>query len=215
MIKVAPSILACDFNNLKSEIDLINQTDCEYIHCDIMDGHFVPNISFGPETVKRIGGITNKKLDVHLMIENVNEFFEKFIDAGAEILTFHIEAEKNPKELIKKIKKLNAKVGIALKPNTKVDKIVDFLEFVDLVLIMTVEPGFSGQEFLKSQIYKIKEIKKIINEKSLDIEIEVDGGINEKTAKECANAGANVLVAGSYIFNESKKSYINKVNSLK
>ena len=215
MIKVAPSILACDFNNLEKEIKLINETNCEYIHCDIMDGHFVPNISFGPDILKKIKSVSNKELDVHLMIENVENFFHKFINSGANSITFHIEALKNPLNTIKEIKKLNTKVGLAIKPNTNLEKIINFIEYIDLVLIMTVEPGFGGQKFIYSQINKIKELKNEMIKRSINIDIQVDGGINRKTAKECINAGANILVAGSYIFNDSEQNYINKIDSLR
>ena len=180
-----------------------------------MDGHFVPNISFGPDILKKIKSVSNKELDVHLMIENVENFFHKFINSGANSITFHIEALKNPLNTIKEIKKLNTKVGLAIKPNTNLEKIINFIEYIDLVLIMTVEPGFGGQKFIYSQINKIKELKNEMIKRSINIDIQVDGGINRKTAKECINAGANILVAGSYIFNDSEQNYINKIDSLR
>ena len=215
MIKVAPSILSADFGNLEEEIYKIDNAGCDYIHCDVMDGHFVPNISFGPEIIKRIRKYTKKTLDVHLMIKPVFQYIEVFSKAGSDILTFHIEAEENPFDTIRKIKELNMKVGIAIKPSTSVTTIEKFIDNVDLVLIMTVEPGFGGQKFIQSQISKIEEIKKIISKMSLKTEIEVDGGINDLTGKDCVNAGANVLVAGSYIFNEKNDKYKEKINSLK
>jgi len=215
MIKIAPSVLACDFNNLKKEITLINRTKCQYIHCDIMDGNFVPNISFGSDIVKSINKYSKKKLDVHLMIKNVDKYVNDFAKAGADIITFHIEAEKNPIKIIKKIKRKGIKCGIAIKPKTRLNSISKILRLVDLVLIMTVEPGFGGQKFLYSQLKKISELKKIIEDKSLDIDIEVDGGINSNTAKKCVKAGANVLVAGSYIFKHPKNKYNERIEKLR
>ena len=215
MIKIAPSVLAADFNNLEEEIKIINQTNCDYIHCDIMDGHFVPNISFGQDIVKNINKISTKKLDVHLMIENVSSYINSFINSGANIITFHIEAEKEPLRIIEKIKKLNTKVGIALKPNTDIKHIFNFLEVVDLILVMTVEPGFGGQKFLESQLTKIRNIRELVEKKSLNLDIQVDGGINQITAKKCINAGANFLVAGSYIFKDLKTAYKDKIHSLR
>ena len=215
MVKIAPSILAADFGKLEEEINLINNTKCEYIHCDIMDGHFVPNISFGPDIVKRINQLTNKILDVHLMINPVMPYIEKFKEAGADIITFHIEADDNPKKVIEKIKSLNMKAGLAIKPSSSLDQIFHLLEYIDLFLVMTVDPGFGGQKFIESEIEKIKKIKKIINEKNLNTDIEVDGGINNITGKKCILAGADILVAGSYIFNSSEEEYEEKINSLR
>jgi len=214
-IKVAPSILAADFNNLEEEISLIDKAGCDYIHCDIMDGHFVPNISFGPEIVKLIRPITKKILDVHLMVNPVLPYIRKFADAGADIISFHIEADDDPSEIIKRIKKFNIKSGIAIKPNTSIDSIKNIINDIDLILIMTVEPGFGGQKFIDLQLSKIDEVKKLIKKMSLDIEIEVDGGINSETGKSCIQAGANVLVAGSYIFKSSTSMYKDRINSLR
>ena len=215
MVKIAPSVLAANFGKLEEEIQFINNTKCEYIHCDIMDGHFVPNISFGPDIVKKIKQLTDKILDVHLMINPVMPYVEKFIEAGADIITFHIEADDNPIEVFKKIKSHKIKVGLAIKPSTSLDKIIDMLEYIDLFLVMTVEPGFGGQQFMESELNKIKKVKKIIENKKLNIDIEVDGGIDSITGKKCVAAGANILVAGSYIFNNSNEKYEEKINSLK
>lgn len=215
MIKIAPSILAANFSCLEEEIKLIDKAGCDYIHCDIMDGHFVPNISFGPDIVKNIKSFTKKIIDVHLMINPVLEYIEKFAVAGADIITFHIEADKDPLSIINKIKEFNIKAGIAIKPGTPASSIEKILKYIDLVLIMTVEPGFGGQKFLNSQLKKIQEIKKLVNKMSLKIDIEVDGGINNETGKNCIKEGANILVAGSYIFNESKNNYKYKIDSLR
>ena len=215
MIKIAPSILAANFSCLEEEIKLIDKAGCDYIHCDIMDGHFVPNISFGPDIVKNIKSFTKKIIDVHLMINPVLKYIEKFAVAGADIITFHIEADKDPLSIINKIKEFNIKAGIAIKPGTPASSIEKILKYIDLVLIMTVEPGFGGQKFLNSQLKKIQEIKKLVNKMSLKIDIEVDGGINNETGKNCIKEGANILVAGSYIFNESKNNYKYKIDSLR
>ena len=215
MIKIAPSILAANFSCLEKEIKLIDKAGCDYIHCDIMDGHFVPNISFGPDIVKSIKPFTKKIIDVHLMINPVLDYIEKFALAGADIITFHIEADKDPLTIINKIKEFNIKAGIAIKPDTPAISIEKILKHIDLILVMTVEPGFGGQKFLNSQLTKIQEIKKLVSKMSLKIDIEVDGGINRETSKNCIKEGANILVAGSYIFNESKYNYKYKIDSLR
>tara|TARA_Y100000590_G_scaffold413259_1_gene508944 strand:+ start:7745 stop:8392 length:648 start_codon:yes stop_codon:yes gene_type:complete len=215
MIKIAPSILAADFGNLEEEIKLVDQAGCDYIHCDIMDGHFVPNISFGPEIVRTIRSVTKKNLDVHLMIDKVSQYINDFAKAGSNIISFHIEAEKEPLNIINKIKSLNNKVGLAIKPNTPLSSLENLIDHVDMILIMTVEPGFGGQKFMRNQINKIVEIKNLINKKSLNIDIEVDGGINNETGKLCVEAGANILVAGNYIFKETNDKYKDLINSLK
>ena len=215
MIKIAPSILAADFGNLEEEIKLVDQAGCDYIHCDIMDGHFVPNISFGPEIVRTIRSVTKKNLDVHLMIDKVSQYINDFVKAGSNIISFHIEAEKEPLNIINKIKSLNNKVGLAIKPNTPLSSLENLIDHVDMILIMTVEPGFGGQKFMRNQINKIVEIKNLIKKKSLNIDIEVDGGINNETGKLCVEAGANILVAGNYIFKETNDKYKDLINSLK
>tara|TARA_Y100001954_G_scaffold239291_1_gene312737 strand:+ start:3284 stop:3934 length:651 start_codon:yes stop_codon:yes gene_type:complete len=198
VIKIAPSILSADFANLGKEIQLLDDSGCDYIHIDIMDGHFVPNLTIGPDVISSIRSLTKKIFDVHLMIDPVKEFIPNFINAGADIITIHHEIGEDVFECIELIKKFGKKAGISIKPKTDANEIEKYLDLVDLILIMTVEPGFGGQKFITSQINKIKEIKKIVSNKK--IEIEVDGGINEITAKQVIDAGANVLVSGSTIF---------------
>ena len=197
-IKIAPSILSADFSKLGQEIQDLDRSNCEYIHIDVMDGHFVPNLTIGPDVVKSLRKYTKKVFDVHLMIDPVQEFIPQFIEAGADIITIHHEISEQVIESLELIKKNKKKVGISIKPLTPAKVIHKYLEIIDLVLIMTVEPGFGGQQLIKSQIEKIKEIRKIIENRNIDIE--VDGGVNLKNAKELKNAGANILVSGSTIF---------------
>ena len=215
MVKIAPSILAADFNNLEKEVVLISKTNCEYIHCDVMDGNFVPNISFGPDIIKKINKNTNKVIDVHLMIKNVLPNIKVYKDAGADIITFHYEAEKKHLEIIKKIRKLNVKVGLAIKPNTSLKFVKDYLKYIDIILIMTVEPGFGGQKFINNQLRIIGNIRNSIDKQNLNTLIEVDGGINKITGKKCVSVGADILVAGTYIFKDKNKKYNEKINSLR
>ncbi len=194
-IKIAPSILSCDFSRLADEIKRLEAGRADLVHIDVMDGNFVPNITIGPDIVKAIRDNTSLILDVHLMIDEPLKLAKRFIDAGADILTFHIEAQKNPLILIKEIKKANIKTGLSIKPKTPLSRIKDFLEEIDMVLIMSVEPGFGGQSFMSEVLPKIRELRKIFGR-----DIEVDGGISDKNAKEVITAGANVIVAGTYVF---------------
>lgn len=200
-IKIAPSILSCDFANLAEEIKSVSQSGADYIHIDVMDGHFVPNITLGPVIVKSVRSYTSVPFDVHLMIENAEKYIKLFAEAGADIITFHIEAVNDSLEMISLIKSFGKKVGVSLKPNTAAESILGIIDLVDLVLLMTVEPGFGGQSFMESQLPKIRDLRSMINNsKNTNIELAVDGGINDHTAKLVIDAGANVLVAGAYIF---------------
>ena len=212
-IIVSASILSADFANLKREIQRVEKADADCLHIDVMDGHFVPNITIGIPVVKSIKEVTNLPLDVHLMISNPENYVEKFVEAGADILTFHVEAMRNVydiRSLIRKIKDLGVKVGISIKPNTPYSAVTSFLHEVDLVLVMTVEPGFGGQDFIADCAEKIKPIRKLAPENLI---IQVDGGINAETAKICTLAGANSLVAGSYIY--GSKNAGKAISSLK
>jgi len=215
MIKISPSILSADFSCLGEELRVIEAAGCDYIHIDVMDGHFVPNLTVGPKVISSIRKCSNKPFDVHLMIENVEHYAKYFSEAGADIITFHYEATKDVNKLISIIKKLGKKVGISIKPKTPAEKISPYLNQLDLVLIMTVEPGFGGQDFMPDQLGKIKIIADYIKQHKLNTELEIDGGINEKTAKLVIDAGAKVLVAGSYIFGAGEKEYKAKIDSLR
>tara|TARA_B100000780_G_scaffold259679_1_gene210895 strand:+ start:359 stop:1021 length:663 start_codon:yes stop_codon:yes gene_type:complete len=203
LIKISPSILSADFSKLGDEILALEKAGADYIHIDVMDGHFVPNITIGPEVIKRLRPITKIPFDVHLMISPVNNFIKDFAEAGADIITFHPEATKNLLETITLVKSFGKKVGVSLKPESPVGLIESCLEQVDLVLIMSVNPGFGGQKFMPEVLDKIKVLKKIINNNNLNVDIEVDGGINFNNSREVKNYGANILVSGSTIFKEN------------
>lgn len=209
-ILIAPSILSADFSELKSEIKRVESAGADWIHIDVMDGHFVPNITIGPFVIKRLRELTNLPFDVHLMIENPLSFIKPFADAGADIIVFHIETVKNPEKIISEIKKLNKRPGVSIRPKTPVKQIYKLLNKIDLVLIMTVEPGFAGQRFLAKCVSKIRELRNIFR-----YDIEIDGGINAITAKDAITAGANILVAGSYCFNSlNMKEAIRKLRAI-
>ena len=214
-IQISPSILSADFSELGSEIKKLEESGADMIHVDVMDGHFVPNLSFGYNMVKTLRPITKKIFDVHLMISPVEPFIKEFIDAGSDIISFHPEADKNTKEIISIIKKSNCKVGIAVHPNIKIEEIKEFLNDVDLVIIMTVIPGFGGQKFLEDQVQKISELKEIRKNINANYEIEIDGGINFQTSKICIDKGADILVAGSYVYGAPKEEYKDKINSIR
>ena len=200
---ISPSILGGSFSNMEKTISELDQSKAEYIHFDVMDGDFVPNLTFGPQFISNLRTKTKKIFDVHLMINRVNKFLDDYIKAGSNIITFHYEINEDLNKLIDKIKQNRIKVGIALKPKTTCEEIKKYLHLVDQVIIMTVEPGFGGQTFLSNQVNKIESISKYIRENNLNVDIEIDGGINYETGKLCVDAGANILVAGSFLFKQS------------
>ena len=208
-------MLASNFSSLGEEVTNITKAGADYIHFDIMDGHFVPNLTFGPDTVKFLRKYTRKTFDVHLMINQVDKFLIPFIKAGADIISFHPETVKNVNKTIRVIKSYKKKVGLVLNPNIKENKIFPYLNKIDLILIMSVYPGFGGQKFMKSQIKKIKKINKKIKKEKLNIDIEVDGGINVSNAKKVLQAGANILVAGTACFKGGKKFYKKNIVNLR
>jgi len=200
-IKVSPSILAADFGNIERECDLIDKSDADWLHLDVMDGIFVPNISFGMPVVKAIRKMTSKPLDVHLMITQPERYIEKFIDLGSDIISFHIEATNKLEENISIIKSKNVKVGIAINPDTQIGDLKDIISKIDLVCLMGVHPGFAGQKFIENTFDRLKQLKALIEDSNSKALIEVDGGVNENNHMDLKSLGADVLVAGSYIFN--------------
>lgn len=201
MIKLAPSILSADFARLLEDVKKVESAGCEYLHIDVMDGHFVPNITLGPGLVKSLRKDVNMVFDAHLMIENPDNYIKDFVDAGCDLIVVHQEACKHLHRTIQNIKSYNVKAGVALNPATPIETIKHVIEDVDMVLIMTVNPGFGGQSFIEGMIPKIEELKKLIDDRNLNIDIEVDGGIKPTNVDKVVKAGANIIVAGSAIFN--------------
>ncbi len=206
MIKIAPSILSADFSKLGQEVKDVEQGGADYIHIDVMDGHFVPNITIGPLIVEAVKSVTKLPLDVHLMIENPDSYIESFVKAGADILTVHVEACTHLHRTLQLIKSYGIKAGVALNPHTPVAMIAEVLQDIDLVVLMTVNPGFGGQSFIHSVLRKIRQLATMVEEQELATEIEIDGGVNGETARLCIEAGANVLVAGSAIYNKKDRT---------
>ena len=214
-IQISPSILSADFSQLGNEIKRLEEGGADMIHVDVMDGHFVPNLTIGPPVIKSLRKQTSILFDVHLMISPVDKYIEAYSDAGADIITIHPEATDNLESSISKIKKLNKKVGVSLNPNTKLDIIDKVLDKIDLVLIMSVFPGFGGQKFIPEVIEKIKSLKKLKEERKLNLDIEVDGGINFENNKIVIQAGANILVSGTTIFKENNGNIKKNIDFLK
>ena len=203
-IQISPSILSADFSQLGEEIKRLEEGGADMIHVDVMDGHFVPNLTIGPPVIKSLRKHCSLKFDVHLMISPVHKYIEAYANAGADIITIHPEATQNLADSIKEIKNLNKKVGVSLNPESKIELITEFLDQIDLVLIMSVNPGFGGQKFMPEVLNKTKKIRELVDKKNLKTEIEIDGGINFENCIEAKKAGANVLVSGSTIFKENQ-----------
>ena len=214
-IKISPSILSADFSNLRTEIQRLESGGADMIHVDVMDGHFVPNLTIGPPVIKALKKHSSLLFDVHLMISPVHKYIQSYSEAGADIITIHPEATEDLHSSILKIKELGKKVGISLNPETKIDVILEFLEKIDLVLIMSVNPGFGGQKFMPEVLSKVKELKKIQSEKKLNFDIEIDGGINFENSKKAIEAGVNILVSGTTIFKSNNGDIKKNIELLK
>ena len=214
-IQISPSILSADFSQLGNEIKKLEEGGADMIHVDVMDGHFVPNLTIGPPVIKALKKHSSVLFDVHLMISPVHKYIDAYSDAGADIITIHPEATDNLESSILKIKKLNKKVGVSLNPETKIEAITDYLNKIDLVLIMSVNPGFGGQKFMPEVLTKIKDLKKIQKDKKLNFDIEIDGGINFENSKIAIEAGANILVSGTTIFKSNNGDIKKNIELLK
>jgi ribulose-phosphate 3-epimerase len=214
-IQISPSILSADFSQLGNEIKRLEEGGADMIHVDVMDGHFVPNLTIGPPVIKALRKQCSIKFDVHLMISPVHRYIEAYADAGADIITIHPEATDNLEESISKIKSLNKKVGVSLNPESKLDLIANYLEKVDLVLIMSVNPGFGGQKFMPEVLDKVKQLKEIKSKKNINFDIEIDGGINFDNCQSAIEAGANILVSGTTVFKSNNGDIKKNINLLK
>ena len=214
-IQISPSILSADFSRLGDDIKKLEESGADMIHVDVMDGHFVPNLTIGPPVIKSLRKYTKLPFDVHLMIDPVHKYIKDYSDAGADIITFHPEATKNILETINLIKSLNKKVGISLNPDTKVSAAEEHLDKIDLILIMSVHPGFGGQKFINGVVKKIEDLDKIRKEKKLNFKIEIDGGINFETSKVAINAGVDILVSGTTVFKENNGDLKKNIKILK
>ncbi len=214
-IQISPSILSADFSQLGTEIKRLEEGGADMIHVDVMDGHFVPNLTIGPPVIKALRKHCSLKFDVHLMISPVHKYIKAYADAGADIITIHPEATQNLRESIKTIKDLKKKVGVSLNPESKIELITEFLDQIDLVLIMSVNPGFGGQKFMPEVLDKIKQLKKIQREKNLNFDIEIDGGINFENCKIAIDAGANILVSGTTVFKSNDGDIKKNIDLLK
>jgi len=214
-VKISPSILAADFACLGEEVTAICEAGCDYVHVDVMDGHFVPNLTIGPGVVKAIKPHASKPLDVHLMLSPVDAFIDLFAEAGADIITFHPEAGPHPHRTIQAIKTAGCKAGISLNPATPIAALEELIEDIDLILVMSVNPGFGGQKFIKTQLEKIRRIRDLITTAGREIELEVDGGVNSENAEEIIAAGADVLVAGTAVFQNGRQAYADNIKALR